>query len=98
MTAFVFKLVPGFKKKNITIEEDESGVLHVRYFNTRIVSWNKKLAFVRLDTGGYKNISTRRAMNQALRQIESSAIIKTGWKVQWHGEEIPFEDGMELCL
>lgn len=54
---------------------------------------------IRLDSGGYRTATTKRAMNQASNQdrLGFRVFQKAGeWFVTWQGRDIPFADQMVL--
>ena len=54
---------------------------------------------IRLDSGGYQTVTTKRAMNQASNQDDLGFRVfqrDHEWFVMWQGRELEFVDGMLL--
>jgi len=69
----------------------------VIYHSTIIVKWN--LDSIILDSAGFKTRTTKMKMNQAANQFNlgySVYQVDFIWFVEFHGQTIPFRDGMIL--
>lgn len=76
---------------------DEDNLTKVVYHKTVVVAFNEDL--VRLNSGGWKTVTTKTRMNQASNQyrLGFAVIQKDGVWAVWHnGVALPFTDGMEL--
>lgn len=75
-----------------------NGARHYVYHKTAVVIVNADKT-IRLDSGGWKTSTTKRAMNQASNQDELGFLVfqRAGeWFVTWQGRDMPFADGMIL--
>lgn len=80
-----------------TIVQTELGRMYI-YYRTAVVIVLPDNR-IRLDSGGYKTVTTRTAMNQASNQdrLGFKVVQRKGeWFVTWKGRELPFVDGMTL--
>lgn len=81
-----------------TITANNSGETVVTYVRTPIVAWNSER--VRLQSGGYETVTTKRKMNQAARQFNLCFSVyqrNHDWYVTLPtGETVEFRDGMEF--
>lgn len=87
----VFK---GTARAQLTV----NGARHYVYHRTAVVIVNAD-GSIRLDSGGWRTSTTKRAMNQASNQDELGfhVFAKGGeWFVTWQGRELPFVDQMIL--
>lgn len=75
-----------------------NGARHYVYHSTAVVIVNPDKT-IRLDSGGWRTVTTLRAMNQASAQdgLEFRVFQRRGdWFVTWQGRELPFADQMLL--
>lgn len=75
-----------------------NGARHYAYHRTAVVIVNADRS-IRLDSGGWKTATTKRAMNQASNQDELGFRVfqrDHEWFVHWQGRDIEFVDGMTL--
>lgn len=75
-----------------------NGARHYVYHRTAVVIVNSDRT-IRLDSGGWRTVTTRTAMNQASNQDELGFRVfqRAGdWFVTWQGRDLPFTDGMTL--
>ncbi len=75
----------------------EGDVGSVMYVETLIAAWNEH--GIRLDSGKWRTVTTKRKMNQASNQFGLGYQVfqrKGEWFVTWKGQELPFHDGMIL--
>lgn len=81
-----------------TIAANDSGETVVTYVRTPIVAWTHER--VRLRSGGYETVTTKRKMNQAARQFNLGFSVYQrdhDWYVTLPtGETVEFRDGMEF--
>lgn len=75
-----------------------NGATHYVYHRTAVVIVEKN-GRIRLDSGGYRTATTKRAMNQASNQFKLGFRVwqRDGdWFVDWQGRDEIFNDGMIL--
>ncbi len=75
-----------------------NGTRHYVYHSTAVVIVNPDNS-IRLDSGGWRTVTTLRAMNQASAQDDLGFRVfqrRGGWFVTWQGRELPFADQMLL--
>lgn len=75
-----------------------NGARHYVYHRTAVVIVNSDRT-IRLDSGGWRTVTTRAAMNQASNQDELGFRVfqrDHEWFVTWQGRELPFADQMLL--
>lgn len=81
-----------------TISQHVPGITVVTYVSTAIVQFTRDT--VKLNSGGWRTVTTKRKMNQAARQFNLGyrVIQRNGdWIVEPpYGERIAFEDGMSF--
>lgn len=102
MSARSFKLNGKMRQGNITVLNDQD-VVAVILHNTTVMMFSKKLNKVKLTSGGWRTPTTKTAINNALRQLESvigqplpSVFQKKGEWLLTDGTK--FQDGMELAI
>lgn len=84
-------------KTATTVHTDETGVTHVVYHNTKVVSFNPDQII--LNSGGWETTTTKRRMNQTSNQFNLgySVYQKGGmWFVDYNEKTYTFYDGMRL--
>ena len=70
----------------------------VGYSRTQIVVWDQ--AGIKLNSDGWRTVTTKRKMNQASNQFGLGYGVyqrKGEWFVGWKGQELPYYDGMTLA-
>src|SRR5574341_570926 len=75
-----------------------NGARYYTYHRTAVVIVNPDKT-IRLDSGGWLTVTTKRAMNQASAQEELGFHVfakDSDWFVRWQGRDMPFRDGMLL--
>lgn len=75
-----------------------NGACHYVYHRTAVVIVNSDRT-IRLDSGRWRTVTTRTAMNQASNQDELGFRVfqRAGdWFVTWQGRDLPFVDQMTL--
>jgi len=80
-----------------TSVEKRDGWMVVRYHSTDVVRFNSQSII--LDSGGWSTFTTKARMNQASNEFDLGYQVWQKdfvWFVSWKGEELEFEDGMEL--
>ena len=89
--------------KHATTVTDREDVVTVKYHKTVVFTWNKIHDRVRLNSGGWKTVSTKTRMNQAANQFGLPFRVyqsKGDWFVGFNlaaehvRKALPFEDGM----
>lgn len=75
-----------------------NGATHYVYHRTAVVIVNAD-GSIKLDSGGFRTATTKRAMAQASNQFALGFRVwqqKGEWLVLWKGTDFTFEDGMTL--
>jgi len=73
------------------------GKVHVKYWNTEVVVWDKEMSLVTLDSGGWRTATTKTRMNQAAREFGLDYYVqqrKFEWFVRTSIGVLEFRDGM----
>lgn len=102
MSARSFDINGKMRQGNITVLNDQD-VVAVILHNTTVMMFSKKLNKIKLTSGGWMTPTTKTAINNALRQLESvtgqplpSLFQKKG---EWFlTDGTKFKDGMELAI
>lgn len=102
MSARSFDIHKTKKQGNITVINGESKLSVILHF-TEVVRFDKVQNKVFLSSGGWRTPTTKTAINNALRQLESltgqtlpNVFQKKGEWFLTNGQE--FKDGMELAI
>ena len=101
MSARKFDLHSGKENFGIVQVEHVQGYIRVKLHDTEILHYSRNYNTVRLHTGGWYSVTTKRAMNTALHQLrgfEGTLVYqkKGEWYVQHNGIDMFFEDDMLL--
>jgi hypothetical protein len=87
--------VIGRRGKGIVMED---GVLRVSYWNTYVVTWDKKTNTVTLNSNGWHTLTTKTRMNQTSNQYGLGFYVFQKnfiWYVELpNGETVEYEDHM----
>lgn len=104
MSARKFDIYKAGKYDNVKVESDSDIIIHVTLHRTVVVRWDRAAGKVTLNSGGWLTLTTKRAINTALRQIPGfmhhvSVFQKRGeWFITYdHGGKMRtalFHDGM----
>ena len=102
MSARTFDISRTKKFGNVTVINSESKISVILH-NTEVVRFDKVQNKVYLSSGGWKTSTTKTAINNALRQLESVTGQSMSGVFQKKGEWFltngqQFEDGMELAV
>ncbi len=75
----------------------DGGKTCIQYHYTVVVDFDEKT--IKLNSGGWRTVTTKTRMNQASNQYGLGFIVfqeDFTWFVEYNGQIIPFQDGMEL--
>lgn len=109
MSARNFDINKARKYGNVTVIHNEDSpkgeVVHVRLHKTIVFRYDRETGRVTLNSGGWHTLTTKTAINTALKQVRQdldyrrvSVFQRKGdWFVSFGtGAEVPFKDGMML--
>ena len=85
--------------KTATAVKMVGGILTVKYHNTEVVTATNN--FIRLDTGGWRTVTTKTRMNQASRQFDLGYTVyqkRQEWFVDYAGKTFDFGQAAHICL
>jgi hypothetical protein len=109
MSARTFDINKTKKYGNVTVINNELGIAVVLHM-TEVVVYSESLNKIYLSSGGWKTPTTKLAINNALRQLETLTGQEFPTLVQVNGKwfldsfdksgfkRIDFQDGMELAV
>ena len=101
MSARKFDVFKSKKYGNVKVTDD-AGTIFVTLHYTAVVTYSPDTGKVKLTSGGWRTVTTKTAINTALRQISSLPVSvyqdDFSWFVNIGGKKIEFQDGMEIDL
>lgn len=102
MSARSFKIDRTKKYSNVAVFSSPE-LLKITLHSTDVIVFDRQRGMIKLNSGGWNTVTTKTAINNALRQLESltgqslpSVFQKKGEWFLTNGQE--FQDGMELAV
>lgn len=104
MSARNFDIFNPRKYGNVRVshgEEMRGEIVHVTLHSTVVLRWDRDTNRVTLNSGGWRTVTTKQAINTALRQTGRFdgvflAQAKGEWYLEHKGNRIPYDDGIIL--
>jgi len=102
MSARTFKIDKTKKYSNVSVYSSPY-VLRVTLHSTDVVVFDRQRNVIKLNSGGWRTATTKTAINNALKQLESFTGQQMPGVFQKKGEWLltdgtKFQDGMELAV
>lgn len=106
MSARNFDVNKAKKYGNVTVEHNQDSpkgeIIHIRLHQTYVVRFDRETKRVTLNSGGWRTVTTKQAINTALKQLQEYTDFRQVGVYQEKGEwflhtgvsKVPFVDGM----